>query len=73
MLKKDGIYCIVVGYSILKGELIRMNENFDKIFVEKLGYNKLSELTFNQRKYTKTFTPNLRSVDKNTYILIYQN
>ena len=73
LLRKNGVYCVVVGDSILKGELIRMNQIFDQIFVDQLGYGKLTETYFNQRKYSRTFTPNMKTVEKNTYILVYQN
>ena len=72
LLKKDGYYCIIVGDGILRGDLIKMNENFDDIF-QLIGYKKVYEFTFDQRKYTRTFTPNLRTVSKESYLLIYQN
>jgi site-specific DNA-methyltransferase (cytosine-N4-specific) len=72
VLKKRGYYCIIVGDAILKGKLIKMNAVFDDIFLN-LGYQKARELSFEQRKYTRTFTKNTKTVYKDSYILIYQN
>jgi len=72
ILKNGGYYCVVVGDAILKGELIRMNVVFDDIF-EDIGYNKIMEFIFDQRKYTRAFTRNIKKQYKNSYILIYQN
>lgn len=72
LLKKDGYYCIIVGDGILKGNLIKMNKNFDDIY-QSIGYKKVYEFTFDQRKYTRTFTPKLKTEFKESYLLIYQN
>ncbi len=72
VLKKGGYYCVVVGDAILKGKLIRMNSIFDEIFKES-GYKKVREISFDQRKYTRTFTKNTKTEYKDSYILIYQN
>ncbi len=72
LLKKDGHYCIIVGDGILRGDLIKMNKNFDNIY-QSIGYKKVYEFTFDQRKYTRTFTPNLKTAFKESYLLIYQN
>ena len=70
-LRKGGHYCIVVGDAILKGKLVTMNTNFDAILTS-VGFKKIREIAFPQRKYTKTFTPGLRAVFKNSYVLIYR-
>ncbi len=72
LLKKGGYYCIIVGDGILKGNLIKMNKNFDDIY-QSLGYEKAYEFTFDQRKYTRTFTPNLKTEFKQSYLLIYRS
>jgi DNA modification methylase len=69
-LKRKGHYCIVVGDAILRGEFIPMNKNFDCLMIE-AGFTKVREIVFPQRKYTRSFTPGLRSVHKNSYVLIY--
>lgn len=71
LLKPGGYYCIVVGDGILRGELIKMNRNLDSI-VTPLGFKKAREIIFDQRKYTRTFTPNLQSRFKESYVLIYR-
>ncbi len=72
LLKKMGYFCVIIGDGILKGELIKMNRVMDKIF-EKAGYKKVKEIVFNQRKYTRTFTPNLKTAYKDSYVIIYQH
>lgn len=70
-LKPGGYYCVVIGDGILRGQLIKMNHNFDSIIVP-LGFDKAREITFDQRKYTRTFTPNMRTRYKESYVLIYR-
>lgn len=70
-LKKGGHYCVVVGDAILRGELVKMNANFDSLFTS-VGFKKIREIQFPQRKYTKTFTPGMREANKTSYVLIYR-
>lgn len=70
LLADDGYYCAVVGDAIWKGQLIKMNENYDQLFAA-AGYRKVREIVFPQRKYTRTFTMNLRTQHKDSYVLIY--
>lgn len=70
-LRPGGYYCLVVGDGILRGELIKMNRNFDDIFCN-LGYEKIHEIAFEQRKYTRSFTRNVKNEYKESYVLIYQ-
>lgn len=69
---KNGKFCsIIIGDSIIKGQVIKMNAIMNKLAME----NNLSlkkEIVFNQRKYSKTFTPNLKIGYKNSYILLYK-
>lgn len=69
-LVDGGYYCVVVGDSIWRGELIRMNSNYDLLFSEQ-GYAKVQEVVFPQRKYTRSFTANLRTQHKDSYVLVY--
>ncbi|SFB75625.1 site-specific DNA-methyltransferase (cytosine-N4-specific) [Zunongwangia mangrovi] len=69
--KNKGYFCMVIGDGIIKGELIKANKISDNL-MEKSGYTKVQELAFDQRKYTRTFTPNIKTKFKNSYILIYQ-
>jgi len=71
ILKRGGYYSVVIGDAILKGKIIKMNQVLDNLF-ENLGYTKLKEVKFNQREYTKTFTPNIKTTHKESYILVYQ-
>ncbi|MDD5163761.1 MAG: DNA methyltransferase [Candidatus ainarchaeum sp.] len=70
-LKKNAHFCVIIGDAILKGEIIKMNAIFDEIFL-KQGYTKTREIRFEQRKYTRTFTPNIKTKFKESYILIYR-
>lgn len=69
-LAEDGLYCVIVGDAIWRGELIKMNSNYDNIF-HAAGYRKVGEIVFPQRKYTRSFTLNLRTAHKDSYVLIY--
>lgn len=65
-----GYYCVVVGDSIWRGNLIRMNTNYDRLFKDG-GYIKVQEVVFPQRKYTRSFTANFRTQHKDSYVLVY--
>lgn len=69
-LTKDGLYCVIVGDAIWKGNLIKMNSNYDELFLG-AGYKKIREISFPQRKYTRSFTSNLRTAHKDSYVLVY--
>lgn len=69
-LVDGGYYCVVVGDSIWRGDLIQMNSNYDVIFGQQ-GYTKVQEIVFPQRKYTRSFTANLRTQHKDSYVLVY--
>lgn len=71
LLKPMGYCCMVVGDSILKGEFIKMDNIMNKLSSES-NLTLKKEIIFNQRKYSKTFTPNIKRTYKNSYILIYQ-
>jgi len=70
-LRKGRRFVVVVGDAILDGELIEMNVVLDNIF-DKFGYEKEFEFRFDQRKYTRSFTPNYRKMKKNSYLLVYR-
>lgn len=69
-LTKDGLYCVIVGDAIWQGNLIKMNANYDDLF-QAAGYKKVREIAFPQRKYTRSFTANMRTAHKDSYVLIY--
>ena len=64
-------YACVVGDGVLRGELHKADAMFDKIFAA-LGFLKVDQFSYDQRKYTKAFTPNLRTTSKQTHVLVYQ-
>lgn len=70
ILKEGGYFSMVTGDGILKGKLIKMNVEMDQLFNE-LGYKKLRELKFDQRKYTRSFIRNTKKIKKESYVLVY--
>lgn len=70
VLRRNGLYCVIVGDAIWRGNLIRMDENYDNLF-NAAGYRKVRQIVFPQRKYTRSFTANLRTQHKDSYVLIY--
>jgi site-specific DNA-methyltransferase (cytosine-N4-specific) len=70
-LKRGGYWAVVIGDSILRGELVKMDQVYDLLFAN-LGFQKVRELKFPLRKYSRAFTPNLRTQHKDFYVLIYR-
>ena len=70
-LKIGGYYCVVVGDSVLRKEIYRMNAIYDQIFSD-ARYEKVREIKFDQRKYTRSFTSNMKTQQKDSYILFYR-
>jgi site-specific DNA-methyltransferase (cytosine-N4-specific) len=70
-LKARGYYAVVIGDSILRGELIKMDAVYDEMFAD-LGLTKVQQVTFAQRKYTRSFMHSYRTLHKDSYLLIYQ-
>jgi len=70
ILADDGYYCVVVGDAIWRGDLIKMNSNYDELFL-RAGYQKVREIVFPQRKYTRAFTMNMKTQHKDSYVLVY--
>lgn len=70
-LKKGGICAIVVGDSIFKGQLIDMSLVYKEI-CSNAGLNFEEQASFDQRKYTRAFTPNLKRQFKKSHILIFR-
>jgi site-specific DNA-methyltransferase (cytosine-N4-specific) len=71
VLKLGKYCCIIIGDSILKGRLIKTDSILNKL-AEDRNLSLKKEIVFNQRKYSRTFTPNMKNGHKNSYILIYQ-
>lgn len=70
-LMPKGYLCVVIGDSIYKGELIHMDDIYSQI-VHLSGFTMKEVFSFNQRKYTRAFTPNLKTTDKKSHIMIFQ-
>lgn len=70
-LTEQGYFCVVIGDSIYKGELIHMDDVYRQI-ADKVGFSTKEVFSFNQRKYTRAFTPNLKTMDKKSHIMIFR-
>jgi site-specific DNA-methyltransferase (cytosine-N4-specific) len=69
-LKKNGLLALVVGDSIFRGNLYDMGRIYKQI-ASRTGYKLMEEASYSQRKYSKAFTPNMKSGNKETHILIF--
>lgn len=70
ILKNNGICAMVVGDSIFRGQLVNMSEIYIKIAANS-GFRLQDIASYNQRKYSKAFTPNLKQGYKQTHILVF--
>lgn len=70
-LMAHGFFCVVIGDSIYKDELIHMDEVYNEI-AHRAGFITKEVFSFDQRKYTRAFTPNLKTTDKKSHIMIFQ-
>ena len=70
-LKPQGYFCVVIGDSIYKDELIRMDDVYNEI-AHRAGFVTKEVFSFDQRKYTRAFTPNLKTAEKKSHIMIFQ-
>lgn len=70
-LMNQGYFCVVIGDSVYKGELIRMDEIYSQI-ARRAGFITKEVFSFDQRKYTRAFTPNLKTIDKKSHIMIFR-
>lgn len=71
VLKKNGNCVFIVGDSILKGKIIDMSKIYDQI-AQEVGLQLDDRASFEQRKYSKSFTPNLKRGFKKTHILVFK-
>jgi len=72
VIKPQAYVCIVIGDSLLKGQLVRMNEIYEQICTG-LDMVHVHTHSYNQRKYTSSFTRNLRTAFKQTHIMFFQH
>lgn len=66
-----GCFCVVIGDSIYKGELIHMDDIY-RVIAQRTGFIVREVFSFDQRKYTRAFTPNLKTAEKKSHIMIFQ-
>lgn len=71
VLAPGGFAAIVVGDSILRGQLINMGDCFLSL-VHAVGFKLLGHYTFDQRKYTSSFTRGFQNTSKFSHILVCQ-
>ena len=71
VLKPKGLACLVVGDSIYKGELIPMDDVYNRIMGDS-GFVLRDHFSYDQRKYTRAFTPKLKTAFKRSHVLLYQ-
>ncbi|MCI9366970.1 MAG: hypothetical protein HFF19_01615 [Oscillospiraceae bacterium] len=70
-LAPAGRLCVVIGDSIYRGELIHMDRVYRAI-AQRTGFSIQEVFSFDQRKYTRAFTPNLKTAEKKSHIMIFQ-
>jgi DNA modification methylase len=71
VLKPGKFLCIVIGDSILKGKLIDMNDTYRSLCKE-AGFVFVRTFSYDQRKYTTSFTRNLKDVFKQSHIIFFR-
>ena len=61
----------LIGDSILRGELVKMKPIYLNLANE-FDFEPYSEFSYDQRKYTTTFTRNLKTAFKQTHIIVFK-
>lgn len=72
ILKRKAFAAYVIGDSILKAKLIRMDRVYEKIAAE-AGFKHVDTFSYDQRSYTKAFVGNYKTKPKKTHIILLQN
>ena len=70
-LMNNGYFCVVIGDSVYKDKLVHMDDVYNEI-AHRAGFSTSEVFSFDQRKYTRAFTPNLKTVEKKSHIMIFQ-
>lgn len=70
VIKPTGTVTLVVGDSVYRGELVPMDVLYEDL-MQQHGFRLLNRFSFNQRKYTRAFTPNIKTLEKNTHIMLF--
>lgn len=69
---KDGSFAAyIIGDSILRAKLVRMNDYYQRI-AGRSGLRLVDSFSYDQRAYTKAFTANYKSLAKQSHILLFQ-
>jgi site-specific DNA-methyltransferase (cytosine-N4-specific) len=71
ILKPEKFLCVVIGDSILKGNLINMKDTYSLLGKE-AGFALTHSFSYDQRKYTSAFTRNLKKMFKQSHILFFR-
>jgi site-specific DNA-methyltransferase (cytosine-N4-specific) len=72
ILKPGGYLAIVIGDSILKAELVEMDRVYYGLCAD-AGFSHEHTYSYDQRRYTTSFTRNLKSGFKKTHIMFFRN
>lgn len=71
VLRRNKILCVVIGDAILRGQLIDMRKTYTLI-CEQLGFVLRHAFSYDQRRYTSSFTRNLKTTFKHSHILFFE-
>ncbi|MDX6270024.1 MAG: hypothetical protein QOD28_1247 [Acidobacteriota bacterium] len=71
VLKSEKYICVVIGDSILKGQLINMEELYQDL-ANGVGFKHIHSFSYDQRKYSTSFTRNMKTVFKQSHIMFFQ-
>lgn len=63
--------CIVIGDAIIRGEVFRMDQVITALAHES-GFALAKQVDYPQRRFTRTFTPGLKSTQKLGHILVFE-
>jgi hypothetical protein len=71
VLRAHGACALIVGDSIYRGALLKMDGLYENIMAE-TGFSLEDKVSFNQRRYSRSFTPNYQTMVKESHILIFR-
>jgi len=71
VLKSHGYCCIVIGDAIIRRQYIRMDQVISQI-ARKTGLRHIRDIHYPLRRYTRTFTPNIKTGQKSGHIMFFK-
>lgn len=71
VLKNGAFAAFVIGDSILRAKLVEMDRGYKSI-ANKTGLRFVDQFSYDQRRYTKAFTENYKTLTKQTHILLFR-